>query len=166
MVSLAHADEAPLNPLDLLEELVSANEWSFDRHSDSEMLVEVSGRWCSYHLYFVWQEDVGAMFFSCHMDQKIPQAKRKESYVLVGMVNENLWMGHFDLTSDDGSILFRHTVPVRGAGGLSVEQLEDLVDAAVIECERIYPALQMVVWGGTEVEKAMKVAMMETVGEA
>src|SRR3546814_1339757 len=31
----------------------------------------------------------------------------------------------------------------------SVEQLEDLVEAALVECDRIYPALQMVVWGGT-----------------
>ena len=47
-----------------------------------------------------------------------------------------------------------------------VEQLEDLVDAAVGECERFYPALQMVVWGGRSVDEALSAALMETVGEA
>ena len=28
------------------------------------------------------------------------------------------------------------------------EQLEDLMDTAILECERFYPALQMVLWAG------------------
>ena len=63
-------------------------------------------------------------------------------------------------------VLYRHTVLLRGLRGASVEQLEDLVDAAVNECERFYPALQMVVWGGRSVDEALSAALMETVGEA
>ncbi len=81
--------------------------------------------------------------------------------------NERLWLGHFDICSEDGALLFRHTVPLRGVkGGASIEQLEDLVESAVLECERIYPALQMVVWGGYSVDEALTAALMETVGEA
>src|SRR3546814_3142863 len=63
-------------------------------------------------------------------------------------------------------ILFRHTIPLRGLPSASVEQLEDLVEATLVECDRIYPALQMVVWGGTPVREALETAMLETVGEA
>ena len=38
--------------------------------------------------------------------------------------------------------------------------------AAVTECERFYPALQLVVWGGQSSAEALAAAMMETVGEA
>ncbi len=38
--------------------------------------------------------------------------------------------------------------------------------AAVGECERFYPALQMVIWGGRSVEEAVQAALMETLGEA
>ena len=63
-------------------------------------------------------------------------------------------------------LLFRHTIPLRGVSGVSVEQLEDMVDTAVGECERLFPALQLVIWGGQKVEEAMAAAMMDTVGEA
>ena len=42
------------NPLDIVEEIVNANEWAFDRASNEEMLVEVSGRWCTYRMFFYW----------------------------------------------------------------------------------------------------------------
>ena len=32
------------NPIDLVEEIVQANEWAHDRANDAEMVVEVSGR--------------------------------------------------------------------------------------------------------------------------
>jgi len=62
--------------------------------------------------------------------------------------------------------MFRHTVPLRGLRGASVEQLEDLVDSAVTECERFFPAFQFVIWGGKSAAEAMAAALFETVGEA
>jgi hypothetical protein len=56
--------------------------------------------------------------------------------------------------------------PARGLPGASVEQLEDLVEAALMECDRIYPALQLVVWGNSPVREALDAALLETVGEA
>jgi hypothetical protein len=49
---------------------------------------------------------------------------------------------------------------------VTVEQLEDLMEAALCECERYYPAFQFVIWGGKKPEEAMQAAMLETVGEA
>lgn len=166
MVGLLENHEAAGNPLDLLEELVSANEWAFDRPSDCELVVEVEGRWCGYYLLCVWRERLGAISLSCHFDQKTPGKAWPAIYQLLGRVNETLWLGHFDLTSDDGMVMFRHTVLLRGVRGVAVEQLEDLIDTAVGECERFYPALQMVVWGGRPIEEALSAALMETVGEA
>ncbi len=166
MISLRNARDTRYHPLDLLEEMVSANDWTFDRSSESELMVEVSGHWCDYHLCFVWQEDVAAILFSCHYDQKIPGTLRATVLELLAAFNETLWLGHFEITSEEGIPLFRHTVPLRGIGGASVEQLEDLVDTALIESERFYPALQMVVWGGCPVAEALQASLMDTVGEA
>ena len=166
MISLSSTRLAHPNPLDLLEELVSANDWPFDRSSDSELMAEVSGHWCDYHLCFVWQEEVAAILFSCHFDQKVPTAFRPAILELLAAINEQLWLGHFELTGQEGVPIFRHTIPLRGVRGASVEQLEDLVDTAVSESERFYPALQMVVWGGRPVTEALQASLMETVGEA
>jgi len=57
-------------------------------------------------------------------------------------------------------------VLLRGALGASVEQIEDLVDIALTECERFYPAFQLVVWGGKGPGDAITAAMIDPVGEA
>jgi len=154
------------NPIDLVEEIVLANEWPHDRSSDEEMVVEISGRWCDYLLLFVWQEEISALHFSCSFDMKVPKARKLSVYELLAIVNEKMWLGHFDVCSDTGLPMFRHAVLLRGAMGASVEQIEDLVDMALTECERFYPAFQFVIWGGKTADEAVISAMIEPVGEA
>ena len=166
MDSLQPRSAIPTNPLDLLEELVCANDWHFDRASDFELVIEMRGRWCDYHMGFVWHDEVSAVFFSCQLEQRIPDTMRRAVHELLATVNQRLWLGHFDLSSEDAMPLFRHTIPLRGVPRASVEQLEDLVDTALEECERFYPALQMVLWGGQTPSAALGAALMDTVGEA
>jgi hypothetical protein len=157
--------DSSTNPIDLLEELVSANEWRFDRTNDGEMVVEIGGNWCDYRMYFSWQEDLAAVYFSCLFDVRIPAQKRPQAADLVAMINEKLWLGHFDLCSEDLVPMFRHTMLMRG-GNPSIEPLEDLVDIALNECERYFPAFQFVLWGGKSPREALDAAMLDPVGEA
>jgi hypothetical protein len=154
------------NPIDLVEEIVQANEWAHDRASDEEMVVEIAGRWCDYRLLFVWQREVSALHFSCGFEMKVPKPRRGAVFELLAVVNERLWLGHFDLAPRDFSPSFRQGVLLRGATGACVEQIEDLVDIAVTECERFYPAFQLVVWGGKAAEEALAAAMIDPQGEA
>ncbi|MEM7169351.1 MAG: YbjN domain-containing protein [Pseudomonadota bacterium] len=166
LVDLSGESELSINPLDILEELITANDWRFERHNDSELTVEMAGQWCTYHMYFVWQDDLSAIFFSCHFDVRVVEAQRPRVYELVGRVNERLWLGHFDLLAEQETTIYRQTIPMRGQREVSAEQLEDLVDTAMFECERFYPALQSVVWSGLSVPDALAAAIMDTVGEA
>lgn len=165
-MTLTAEQEYASNPLDLLEELANANDWPFDRYSESELLFDVVGQWCDYHVCVVWHHDLAAILFSCHFEHRVPEAKRDKACMLLGQANERLWMGHFELSPDDGMPLFRHTLPLRGVAGCSVEQLEDLLDTALMECERFYPALQLVLWAGHPIKDALDQAMIEPVGEA
>jgi len=159
-------EEAAANPLDLVEQFVTANDWPFDRRNDDEMAVEVPGKWCDYSLYFAWREDIGAMHFTCAFDMKVRSAKRAQLYELLALVNEKMWLGHFGLWAEEGVPMFRHAVLLRGVGGASMEQIEDLVDIALSECERFYPAFQFVLWGGKSAPDAIMAALLDTVGEA
>jgi hypothetical protein len=158
--------EAASNPLDLLEQIAAANEWAFDRRNESEMAAEAPGKWCDYGLYFSWSNEISAMHFTCAFDLKVPARRRTALYELLALANEKLWIGHFGLDGDDGTPLFRHAVLLRGAPGASAESLEDMVDIAITECERFYPAFQFVLWGGKSPKEAMEAAMLECVGEA
>ena len=41
-----------------------------------------------------------------------------------------------------------------------------MVDIAITECERFFPAFQFVLWGGKPPAEALAAAMLECVGEA
>ena len=167
-MSLSYVDEktSSNNPLELLVEIVGANEWAYERSSSDELAVEINGRWCNYRLFFIGQAEIGALHFSCVFETRIHQESFKSVYALLAAINEKLWLGHFDLSSEDGMPMFRHTLLLRGAGPASVEQLEDLVDISVSESDRYYPAFQFVIWGGKTPKEALDAALIEVVGEA
>ena len=154
------------NPLDQIERIVSANEWTFDRRSDQEMAVQVPGHWCDFSLYFAWNEEVDAIHFTCALDMRVPSEKKAPIYELLSLINERMWLGYFGMWSEEGLPMFRHTMPLRGTRGASCEQMEDLVETALMECERFYPAFQYVIWGGKSAIEAIATAMIDTVGEA
>ncbi|MGE0226283.1 MAG: YbjN domain-containing protein [Acetobacteraceae bacterium] len=154
------------NPLDIMEQIFAANEWAFDRRSESEMAGEAPGRWCDYGLYFNWSPEISAMHFTCAFDLKVPAKQRTALYELLALANERLWIGHFGLETEGGMPVFRHSVLLRGAPGASAESLEDMVDIAITECERFFPAFQFVLWGGKQPAEALDAAMLECVGEA
>jgi hypothetical protein len=163
--SLHIADHAA-NPLDALERIIVENDWAFDRRSDGEMAAEAPGKWCDYGLFFSWSHEISAMHFTCAFDLKVPANRRGALYELLALANERLWIGHFGMDSEDGMPLFRHSVLLRGAPGASAESLEDMIDIAITECERFYPAFQFVLWGGKAPAEALQAAMLECAGEA
>ncbi len=168
MVSLTRpeSDDSSGNPLDLVEQVAVANEWPFHRQNEDELAAEINGHWCQYRLWFCWHGDLGVMHLSCALEMKVPPAKRNDIYALLAMANEKLWLGHFDLWSEENLPVFRHALLLRDGVSISGELMEDLIDIAVAECERFYPAFQFVIFGGKPPAEALSAAMLETEGEA
>lgn len=167
MTSLDAASETNTHhPIDIVEQLVEFNEWTFDRRSNEEMAVQVPGSWCDYSLYFAWNDEMEAIHFTCAFDMRVSEDQLPRVQELLAMVNEKLWLGHFGVWTDEGLPMFRATLPLRGQQSLAVEQTEDMVETALLECERFYPAFQYVIWGGKQAPEAIEAAMIDTVGEA
>ncbi len=166
MVSLiAETDGPQSNPLDVVERILAAHEWPFERFSDEEISVNIDGPWCRYHLWFHWVSESAAVQFTCAFDVKVPETRRVDIQVLLSIINSRLWLGHFTLWAEDGALMFRHAQLMGGAVA-SAAQFEDLVSVALSECERYYPAFQFVIWGGKSPVEAVAAAMIDTVGEA
>ena len=85
---------------------------------------------------------------------------------LVAAINEQLWIGHFDIWSKEDVIMFRHALVLSGGMEPSVRQCEALMKAATEACEKHYQGFQFVVWAGKKAEEALDAIMFETVGEA
>ena len=84
---------------------------------------------------------------------------------LLMYVNARLWIGHFDLWPEDGTIVFRHAMIFPEAHA-SASQCEALLNLALEACEHYYPAFQFVLWGGKSAEEAVAAAILECQGQA
>ena len=153
-------------PIDAIEEVATARDWAFERQDADEIAIQIGGSWCEYRLWFVWRSDLAAFYFSCGFDMRVPKERQDAVYPLLAKLNERLWLGHFELWSDEGWPTFRHTLLVPDGVGVSGDILQHLVDDAVAECERFYPAFQWVIWGGKNADQAIEVSLLDTVGEA
>ncbi len=106
--------------------------------------------------------------FLAFPDIKVAVEKRQAIYEALGLINEQLWLGHFEMWSGSGLIVFRHAtiLDAREGEGLSLEQAEAIAEAAMEECERFYPVFQFVLWGGKSPGEAISAALIDTHGEA
>ena len=155
-------------PLDMLEWQFEQRGWQAHRHGDEELVSDVTGGWCNYEVRALWREDEQVLQFIAVADIRVPDDKRGAIYETIGRINEQLWMGHFELWSADGAILFRHAVLLGGGDDaeLSLAQADELVDAALTECERFYPVFQFVLMAGKSPVEALEAAMLDVAGEA
>jgi len=154
------------NPLDLIEQIVNAHEWLYERSSDDKMTVTAAGSWCDYHLHFGWNDQPAALQIVCAFDCRVPEPRIAEVHGLLALINAQIWLGHFDAIEDQGLLMFRYVLLAAEHGSITASQCESLLEVAIQECERFFPAFQFVMWGGKTSRDALAAAMIETVGEA
>ena len=154
------------SPLDVVEHMASGNNWPFERAGEDEIALVVTGRWTNYQVSFTWMGDIEALHLACAFDMRVPEARLQAMQQLVGLINEQLWIGHFDVWTQNGVVMFRHALVLSGGLTASGRQCEALLATALDTCERYYPAFQFVLWAGKTAREAMDCAMFETSGEA
>ena len=154
------------HPLDVVERLASLRDWIFDRAETDEMSVSVSGSWADYHIAFTWIEDVEALHVACAFDLKVPDRRRQEVLQLLSYINEQLWVGHFDLWSSENVVMFRHSLLLTGGAAPTQAQCAMMLKSAVDACERYFQAFQFVIWAGKTAREALDAVLFETEGSA
>ena len=167
MLDQSDADGDPAAPIDMLEAYYTAHGWDHERHED-EVVATVKGSWTTYELRALWREDDSVLQFLAFPDIKVTDDRLPAIWETLGLVNEQLWVGHFELWSSSGILLYRHAAMVDGGdeGTMSLAAAELLVESAIEECERFYPVFQFVLWGGKSPKDALAAALIETQGEA
>jgi hypothetical protein len=154
------------NPLAVVEDIAAHHNWAFERSGDDEVTMVSRGDWTDYQLSFTWMNEIEALHLACAFDMKIPPARLAEVQRLVAAINEQLWIGHFDLWTHTGMIMHRQALVLPGGMNASAAQCERMLVSAIHACERYYSAFQFVVWAGKSAAEAMSAAMFETEGEA
>ena len=153
------------NPVELMERVAHSHDWACERASDDELTLIVAGSWTDYHVSLNWRDDLETLHLACAFDFKVPDNRLNEIYRLIAQINEQLWLGHFDLWTQEGLIMYRHGLMLNEAVA-TPRQCEALLKAALEACERYYQAFQFVVWAGKESREALVSTMFQTEGQA
>jgi hypothetical protein len=154
------------NPVETVEHVAATHGWSFARASEDELTLVISGLWADYQASFTWMGDLEVLHLACAIDLKFPERRRADMTELVSMINEELWVGHFDVWANDGLVMFRHALVLTGGAVPSGPQCEFLLATAVDACERYFQAFQYLLWAGKSPREAIDTALFETRGEA
>ena len=160
----AETDDAA--PVEMLAQLFEAHGWPCEFTGDDEITGEIRGSWTAYQVKGVWRAEDRVLQLLCLPDVRVPDSKRKVAFELLALVNEQLWLGHFDIWSQGGVLLYRHGMMLGDEGLLSLPMAQLAVEAAVSECDRFYPAFQFVLWGERTPREALDAALVDAVGEA
>ena len=155
-----------LNPIDFVEDIIHSKKWSFSRAADDELVADISSLRCQYRLYFSWSEQIRAMNLTITFDLKFPYSNFRTIHELLALINEKLWIGHFDITSKNSIPAFRHTLLVPQKNEILYSQLEEIVDIAIYECEKYYPAFQQILFEGSQPSDVLELCLSEPIGIA
>ncbi len=154
------------HPVDIIEHIAAFNDWTFDRQDADEISITVRGSWSDYHVSFSWMERIESLHIAVAFDLKVPEVRRAEVKQLVALINEQMWIGHFDMWTGEGVIVFRNSHLLTGGADVTPLQCQALLHSATDACDRYFQAFQFVIWAGKSAKDALRDVLFETVGEA
>ena len=127
-------------PIEVLEQYFEARGWACERTAEGEIVASAIGSWAQYELRGVWRPEDQVLQFLAFPDIKVAPEKAGAIFEALSLINEQLWLGHFEMWSGSGLVVFRHStiLDAREDEGLSLEQAEAIAEAAVEECERFF----------------------------
>lgn len=153
-------------PVDMLAAMFEAHGWTWEQVSDDEVRGEIPGSWTTYQLRAIWRHEDHVLQILCLPEVRVAEGKRRAAFELLALINEQLWLGHFDIWSQGGVLLYRHGLMLGDDGTLSLDMAQLAIDTAVAECDRFYPAFQFVLWGDKGPREALDAALVDAAGEA
>ena len=104
-VPQSEEDEVDLSfdPLDVVEHVLTAENLTFDRTEDGDLAFALTGDWKDYELWFAWRPEADCLQLCLSLDMRTPKSRRPAAYELVSLINQRIWLGHFEVWSDGGT---------------------------------------------------------------
>src|SRR5579864_4441305 len=88
-----------LDPLDVVERVLAAENLSFDRTEDGDLAFALAGDWKDYELWFAWRPEVDCLQLCLSLDMRASKTKRPAVHELLCLINQRIWLGHFEAWS-------------------------------------------------------------------
>lgn len=155
-----------LHPIDIVEHIAEHHEWDFDRVADDQIAMAVEGQWRTYSITLAWSGYDETLRLICTFEMEPPEEKLGQIYELLNRINDKCWAGAFTFWPEQRLMVYRYGLVLAGGQMAGPEQIDTLINTAVLSAERFYPAFQLVAWGDRGIDDAMQVAIAEAYGRA
>ena len=155
-----------LHPIDIVQHIAQDHEWDFDRIADDQIAMVVEGQWRTYSITLAWSGYDEVLRLVCTFEMEPPSEKLPVLYHMLNEVNDQCWAGAFTYWQEPKLMVYRYGLVMTGGQEVSPDQIDTLINAAVLSAERYYPAFQLAVWGDRTPEQALEVAIAEAYGRA
>lgn len=164
-IELIEQPKTTQHPIKILEQAAGTLDMEFERVADNELHLMLPSVWRDIGLWFTWRAELSTLQMGAPIDLKAPVGRCDETARLVTMVNERLWVGHFDLWTEDNAIVFRNA-SILNDSGLDLPQAVTMIRSVGEAVDRFYPAFNFLVWGGKKPDDAIAASLFETAGNA
>jgi len=155
-----------IHPIDIVENIAAHHDWDFDRIGDDQIAMAVEGQWRTYSITLAWSGYDETLRMVCTFEMEPPEDSLPGLYELLNAMNDQCWAGAFTYWPEQKLMVYRYGLVLAGGQVASSEQIDTMINAAVLSAERYYPAIQLHVWGGRSPAEAMQVAIAEAYGRA
>src|SRR5258708_27299298 len=91
-----------LDPLDVVERVLSAENMTFDRTEDGDLAFALAGDWKDYELWFAWRPEADCLQLCLSLDMQAGKSRPTDSSELRSLINQPIWLGHCYGWVEDG----------------------------------------------------------------
>ena len=155
-----------LHPIDMVESLAEHHEWEFDRVADDQIAMAIEGQWRTYSITLAWSDYDSTLRLICTFEMDPPEERMSALYETLNLANDMIWTGGFSFWDEQKLMVWRYGLVVAGDIAVTPEQVDRLLNTAVMSAERFYPAFQLTCWSGSTPAEALDVAIAEAYGRA
>ena len=158
--------EEDIHPIDIVEHIAEHHEWTFDRIADDQIAMAIEGQWKTYSITLAWSGYEEMLKMVCSFEMETPSDRMPQLFEVLNAVNDQCWAGGFTYWTEQNMMIYRYGLVLAGGQVASPDQIDTMINAAIMSAERFYPAIQLATWGGRSVEDAMQVAIAQAYGRA
>ena len=155
-----------LHPIDLVEHIAEHHEREFDRISDEQIAMAVVGQWRTYSITLAWSAYDETLRLICTFEMEPPEDRLPALYEGLNTINDRCWAGAFTYWNEQKLMVYRYGLVLAGDQIAGPEQVDTMINVAVMTAERFYPALQLITWAERSPAEAVEVAIAEAYGRA
>ena len=153
------------HPINLLEEIIISKNWIFERPIEDEIYIEVPTKYSNLIIQVNWLKNKSRIEIRSFFYNKMDFSDNVEIYKLLNLINNKINYGHF-VINESKYPTFKNSIIVKDPTNIRFDFLKEILNFAILESERFFPILQLVLWGGKKAEEAILFFDFKSQGKA